>query len=41
MSCHMISHDKSPDEYGKVVHKPCSSYISSVENLIGTPLSSY
>jgi len=36
MSCHMMSHD----EYGKVVHRPCSSCISSIENLMGTLLSS-
>jgi len=30
----------SHDECGKVVHRPCSSCISSVENLMGTPLSS-
>ena len=32
----MMSHDKC----GKVVHRPCSSSISSVENLMGTLLSS-
>jgi len=31
---------QSHDECGKVVHRPCSSCISSVENLIGTPSSS-
>jgi len=31
---------ESHDEYGKVVHRPCSSCISSVQNLIGTLLSS-
>ena len=30
----------SHDECGKVVHRPCSSCISSIQNLIGTPLSS-
>ena len=35
-SHHMISHD----ECGKVVHRPYSSCISSIENLMGTPLSS-
>jgi len=30
---------ESHDEYEKVVHRPCSSYISSIENLIETPLS--
>ena len=33
-------HDKSHDKCGKVVHRPCSSYISSVENLTGTLSSS-
>jgi len=28
------------DECGKVVHRPCSSCISSVQNLIETPSSS-
>jgi len=32
-SHHMMSHDR----YGKVVHRPYSSCISSVENLTGTP----
>jgi len=36
----VISHDESHDECGKTVHRPCSSCISSVENLTGTPLSS-
>jgi len=36
---HNGSHDGSHDECGKVVHRPCSSCISSVENLTGTPLS--
>jgi len=37
---HMVmSHDKSHDECGKVVHKPYSSCISSIENLTGTSLS--
>jgi len=36
-SCHiMMSHDK----YGKVVHRPCSSCISSIQNLMETLLSS-
>ena len=30
----------SHDECGKIVHRPCSSCISSVQNLMGTPLSS-
>jgi len=29
----VMSHDKSHDEYGKVVHRPCSSCISSVQKL--------
>jgi len=38
---HMVmSHDKSYDKCGKVVHRPCSSYISSIENLMETPSSS-
>ena len=41
-SYHMASHDgsQSHDECGKVVHRPCSSCISSVGNLMGTLLSS-
>jgi len=39
-SHHMMSHDGSHDRHGKVVHRPCSSWISSVENLIRT-LSSF
>ena len=27
----MMSHDRSHDKCGKVVHRPCSSYISNVE----------
>ena len=30
-SHHMMSHDKSHDRHGKVVHRPCNSCISSVE----------
>ena len=33
-------YDKSYDKYGKVIHRPCSSYISSVQKITGTPLSS-
>ena len=33
----MILHDKC----GKVVHRPCSSCISSVQNQMGTLLSSF
>ena len=29
------SHDRSHDKHGKVVHRPCSSCISSIENLMG------
>jgi len=39
----ITSHDVtygSHDRHGKVVHRPYSSYISSIENLIGTLLSS-
>ena len=39
-SHHMRSHDRSYDRHGKVVHRPCSSYISSVRNLTETLLSS-
>ena len=43
--CHITivmsqSHDRSHDKHEKVVHRLCSSCISSVENLTGTPLSS-
>jgi len=34
------SYDRSHDECGKVVHRPCSSCISSIENLMGILLSS-
>ena len=38
---HMVtSYDKSYDECGKVVHRPCSNCISSVQKVTGTPLSS-
>jgi len=36
---HVIS-VTSHDRHGKVVHRPCSSCISSIENLIGTLSSS-
>ena len=39
-SHHMMSHDESHDRHGKIVHRPYSSCISSVENLTGTLLSS-
>ena len=39
-SHHMISHNESHDRHGKIVHRPCSSCISSVENLTGTLSSS-
>ena len=39
-SHHMMSHNGLYDKCGKVVHRPCSSYISSIENLMGTLLSS-
>ena len=35
MSHHMMSHDESHDKCGKVVHRPCSSCISSVEKSNG------
>ena len=35
-----MSHDRSHNRHGKVVHRLCSSYISSIKNLIGTLLSS-
>jgi len=38
---HMTSHDGSHDRHGKVVHRPCSSCISSVENLTRTLSSSF
>jgi len=38
VSCH--SHMMSHDRHGKVVHRPCSSCISSIENLTRT-LSSF
>jgi len=37
---HIMSHDGSHDRHGKVVHRPCSNYISSIENLTGTLSSS-
>ena len=39
-SHHMMSHDESHDRHGKIVHRPCSNCISSVENLTRT-LSSF
>jgi len=39
--CHMMSHDESHDRCGKIVHRPYSSYISSIENLTGTLSSSF
>ena len=36
----MMSHDGSYDRHGKVVHRLCSNCISSIENLMGTLLSS-
>jgi len=40
VSYHMMSHDRSYDRHGKVVHRPYSSCISSIENLTGTLSSS-
>ena len=37
----VTSHNGLHDRHGKVVHRPCSSCISSIENLIGTLLSSF
>jgi len=34
----MISHDGSHDKYGKVVYRPCSSCISSVEKSNGNSI---
>ena len=36
----LTSHDGSYNRHGKVVHRPCSSCISSVENLTGALSSS-
>jgi len=36
----VTSHDGSHDGYGKTVHRPYSSCISSIQNPIGTLLSS-
>ena len=42
--CHITqvsqSHDGSHDECGKIVHRPCSSCISSIQKIMETPLSS-
>ena len=38
-SHHMMSHDESHDRHGEIVHRPCSSCISSIENLTRTPSS--
>ena len=40
VSYHMMSHDRSHDRCEKEVHRPCSSCISSIENLTGTLSSS-
>jgi len=40
VSYHMMSHDRSHDRCEKEVHRPCSSCISSIENLMGTLSSS-
>jgi len=39
-SHNFTSHDGSHDRHGKVVHRPCSSCISSIENLMEILLSS-
>jgi len=36
----VTSHDESHDRHGEIVHRLCSSCISSVENLTRTPSSS-
>jgi len=36
----VTSHDRSYDEYEKVVHRPYSSCISSIQKIIGTLSSS-
>ena len=36
IGCHRSHHMVSHDEYGRIVHRPCSSCISSVENPTGT-----
>jgi len=35
-----MSQSQSHDEHGKIVHRPCSSFISSIKNLTGTLSSS-
>ena len=40
VSHHMMPHDQSHNRHGKIVHRPYSSCISSIENLTGTLLSS-
>jgi len=40
LSHHMMSYNRSHDRHGKVVHRPCSNCISSIENLTRTLLSS-
>ena len=40
VSHHIMSHDRLYDKYRKVVHRPYSSCISSIENLTKTLLSS-
>jgi len=39
-SCGIMSYDRSYDKYEKTVHRPYSSCISSIENLMGTLSSS-
>jgi len=34
----MMSHDGSHDRHGEIVHRPCSSCISSVENPNGNSI---
>ena len=40
VSYYMTSHNGSHDRHGKVMHRPCSSCISSIENLMETLSSS-
>ena len=41
VTSHDESYDESHDRRGEIVHRPCSSCISSVENLTRTPSSSF
>ena len=39
--CHNVTSHESYNRHGKIVHRPCSSCISSVENLTRTLSSSF